>query len=214
MNFYIYEEPNLFSRKLCILFPLNILISICCLFCFLPAVKGESYSENFGDLHIDKEEAESLNDRYRDGLKEVGILSAELVGGCTLNLASFLISVSALSMAGDDPQLPGLIMSTALAPLISSFGVTGMGYLFRDEGSWAGSLIGAYVPVLTGVFIASQIRHSSGDALVSIFIGSQRSPIGAVVGYNIGRPLEKYKWLNYVLSAGIVIYLCFLFSTF
>ncbi len=132
MNSYTLKRPNLFNKRLSILLLLNMLISIFGLLYFSPTVSGESHSENSNDFHIFKEWIEPSNNRHRSYLKEVGILSAELVGRCTLNMASFLISLSALEMEGDDPEVPGIAMSTALAPVVSSLGVTGVGCLFRS----------------------------------------------------------------------------------
>ena len=135
MDFCTLKRPNLFNKRLSILLLLNMLISIFGLLYFSTTVSGESYSENSNDFHILKEWVEPSKDRHRSYLKEVGIISAELVGGCTLNVASFLICLSALEMEGDDPEASGIVMSTILAPVVSSLAVTGGGCLFRGKGS-------------------------------------------------------------------------------
>lgn len=203
----ITKKQNLFSNGFCVLFLLNLLIPVYGLFSFSPNARCESYPECSRYFRISKEELDSSKDSHHNGSENLSAwkLAAEIAGGCTLNLSSFIICLYTLSAEGDDPEIPGFVMSIALAPLVSSLAVTGVGYLVRDEGSWAGALIGACVPVLVGIFVASSVQYSSEDALIPVFIGSQCSPIGAVVGYNLGRPLAKYKWLNYVLAFSAIV---------
>lgn len=203
------NNQNFLRMRFCILFLVNLLIFAYNLFCISPNVSCESYTEYSRYLHITKEKFDSSNDGHNDGPKNLSAvkLAAEIAGGCAVNLASFLICVAVLEAEGDDPELPGLIMSTGLAPLASSIGVTGLGYLVRDEGSLAGAFIGASIPVLAGIFIASQMKPNFDNTLSSIFIGSQCSPIGAVIGYKLGSPLAKYKWLDHILAFSLIAYL-------
>lgn len=198
-------KQNLFSNG--ILFLLNLLMSIYCLFCFAPSVRCESYLDDSRYLIIHKEQSNSSKDNRIDDSKK---LAAEIAGGCTLNLASFLICIKAFSAEGDDPELPGIIVSSALVPLISSLEVTGVGYLVGDKGSWAGALTGAFATVLPGILVTeSRSKYDSDAVIYGACIIHTFSPVGAAIGYRLGRPLAKYKCLNYVLGLGVIAYLLY-----
>lgn len=201
----ISKKQNLFGGVLHVLFLLNLWMSIYCL--FAPSARGESYLDDSRYLVIHKEQLNLSKYNQYGGSKE---LAAEIAGGCTLNMASFLICVNALANGGDDPAMSGTIVSTALAPLISSLEVTGVGYLVGDEGSWAGALTGAFATVLPGVFVTkSRMKYDSDAVFIGAFIIHTCSPIGAAIGYRLGRPLAKYKCLNYVLGLGVIAYLSY-----